>query len=116
MADNIKLIKRAFNAGQFNKVVDRDFETFTQPVTVIETDTIEELFRLYNKLYLDIPIEGPESSHEFLVLESSKLYNLDKVTEEIQPLLDEITQLRLQLVGANSTISDLEAQLANGEI
>ena len=116
MADNIKLIKRAFNSDEFNKVIDRDFKTFTQPIEVVETDTVEELFRLYDKLYLDIPIEGTESSHEFLVLESSKLYKLDKVTEEIQPLLDEITQLRLQLVEANSTINDLESQLANGEI
>ena len=65
MADNIKLIKRAFNSDEFNKVIDRDFKTFTQPIEVVETDTVEELFRLYDKLFYTIPIDGELNSHPY---------------------------------------------------
>ena len=115
MANNIKLSKETFNLKQLDKVIDREFKTFKKVEPAVETDTVEELFRLYDKLYLNIPPEGPENSHEFLIEQSSKLFNYDKETEEIQPLLDEITQLRLQLVEANETINNLESEIADGE-
>ena len=114
MARNIKLDKKVYNSTQFNKIVDREFKTFKKEEPAVDTDTVEELFRLYDKLYFTIPIEGSESSHEYLIEQSSKQFNYDKVTEEIQPLLDEITQLRLQLVEANEEITNLESELANG--
>ena len=112
MARNLKVSKTVFDQTQFDQVVDREFKTFTKPIPAVDTDTVEELFRLYDKLYYTIPLEGPENSHTFLIEESSKLVDYEKSTEEIQPLLDEITQLRLQLVEANSTINDLESELA----
>ncbi len=110
----IQLRKGSYNSEQYKKVIDTEFKTFVQEQPIVDNDTVEELFRLYDKLYFTIPIEGPESSQEYLIEQSSKQFNYDKVTEEIQPLLDEITQLRLQLVEANEEITNLESELANG--
>lgn len=112
MASNLQVKKRVFNQNQFDQVIDRDFKSFKKTEPAVDPDTVEELFRLYEKLYYIIPTEGEEDSHQFLIQESSKLVDYDKTSEEIQPLLEEITQLRLQLVEANSIIQELESEIA----
>ena len=47
MANNVQIQKTVFNSDEFNKVINRDFSTFTQPVPEEDTDTVENLFRLY---------------------------------------------------------------------
>jgi len=111
MANNIEIKKTVFSTTEFNRVVNTAFETFTQPVPEEDTDTPEELFRLYEKLYYVIDVEGEENSHQYLVKKSSELLTFDKVTEDIQPLLDEISQLREQLLLANQQIIDLETNV-----
>jgi hypothetical protein len=111
MANNIEIRKTVFSTTEFNRVIDTDFKTFTQPVPEEDTDTSEELFRLYEKLYYTIDVEGEENSHQYLVKKSSELLTFDKVTEDIQPLLDEISQLREQLLLANQQIIDLETNV-----
>jgi hypothetical protein len=106
--NDIKIQKTVFNATEFNKVVDTSFSTFTQPVVEEDTDTVENFFRLYEKLYFVIPPEGEVDSHEYLIRRSSELVDFERTTEEIQPLLDEISQLREQLLQANQQILDLE--------
>jgi hypothetical protein len=108
MGNDIQIQKTVFNAAEFNKVVDRSFSTFTQPVAEEDVDTVENFFRLYEKLYFEIPPEGEADSHEYLIRKSSELVDFEKTTEEIQPLLDEISQLREQLLQANQQILDLE--------
>ena len=108
MANTVEIKKTVFNTEQFNRVVDRTFNTFTQPTTQEDLDTPEELFRLYEKLYYIIDIEGATNSHEYLIKKSSELVNFERSTEEIQPLLDEIAQLREQLLLLNQQIVDLE--------
>ena len=108
MANDIQIQKTVYNSTEFGKVIDRRFSTFTQPVPVEDTDTVDEFFRLYEKLYFVIDVEGETDSHEYLVRKSSELVNFEKSTEEIQPLLDEIAQLREQLLQANQQILDLE--------
>lgn len=108
MANDIKVQKTVFNNTEFNRVVNRNFTTFTQPVIEEDPDTVEELFRLYEKLYLVIDIEGEINSHEYLVRRSSELVTFEANTEEIQPLLDEIAQLREQNLLLNQQILDLE--------
>ncbi len=108
MDNNVQIAKTVFNATKFNKVVDTTFRTFTQPVPEEDPDTPEELFRLYEKLYFSIDVTGETDSHEYLVRKSSELINFDRVTEDIQPLLDEIAQLREQNLALNQQILDLE--------
>jgi hypothetical protein len=108
MGNDIKIQKTVYNATEFNKVVNRSFTTFTQPTVEEDTDTVDELFRLYEKLYFEIDVTGEQNSHEYLIKKSSELVNFEANTEEIQPLLDEIAQLREQLLQANQQILDLE--------
>lgn len=111
MANDIQIQKTVLNSTTFNKVVDTSFSTFTQPVVEEDPDTVEELFRLYDKLYFDIDVTGDINSHEYLVKKSSELLNFSTTTEDIQPLLDEIAQLREQLLIANQQILTLETNI-----
>lgn len=108
MANDVQIQKTVFNSTEFEKIVDRNFSTFTQPAPIEDTGTVDEFFRLYEKLYFVIDVEGETNSHEYLVRKSSELVNFEANTEEIQPLLDEIAQLRQQLLQANQQILDLE--------
>lgn len=104
MANDISIQKTVFNATEFAKVVDTTFKTFTQPVPTQDPDTPDELFRLYEKLYYVIDVKGDTNSHEYLIKKSSELANFDAVTQDIQPLLDEIAQLRQQNLALNQEI------------
>lgn len=108
MDNNVPIVRTVVDKATFNKVVDNSFKVFTQPVEESDTDTIEELFRLYDKLYYTIDVYGEANSHEYLVNKSSELADFTKDTESIQPLLDEIAQLREQLLLANQEILTLQ--------
>jgi hypothetical protein len=98
MAKNISIKKTVFQKDTFGKVVDRSFKQFTQPLSVDEERTIEQLFSEYERLYLDIPAEGENQSHLYLIKKSSELVDFEKDTEDIQPLLDEIATLKEQIL------------------
>ena len=114
MDKKVEIKKTVFNKDEFYKVIKRNFTTFTQPEPVIDTDTVEELFRLYEALYFTMPVNGERNSHEYIVRRSLEVYNLERETEDIQPLLEEISSLRQQLLTANSTILKLETEAAGG--
>lgn len=115
MAEKYKLSKTLFNKSELEKVINKNFTSFTQPTVEQDTDTVQELFRLYDKLYLEIPLEGPQS-HTYLIEESSKLVQVVQDDLDIQPLLDEISDLRQRLLDAEETILTLEGELSNGSI
>ena len=110
MANEIKIQKSVLKKDEFDKVVDTSFSTFVDPQAEINTDTVEELFRLYNKLYYEIPIEGNTNSHTYLVKESSKLVDIEKDLTDVQPLLDEITELRERLLVINQEKIEIQTQ------
>ena len=111
MANDIQLQKTVFGKVDFSKVVDTSFKTFTQPIPEEDLDTPEELFRLYDKLYYSIDLEGDTESHRYLVNKSSELLNFDATTEDIQPLLDEIAQLREENLALNQQVITLETKI-----
>ena len=110
----VQIRKTVYDNAGLSKIVDREFKAFAEPVPEQDPDTVEELFRLYDKLYLEIPIEGESNSHEYLITKSSDLINVDSDNEAIQPLLEEISELRTQLLESNREIANLNIQLANG--
>jgi hypothetical protein len=113
MAEKVKLQKTVKEKDDLKKVISSTFTTFVQPEDLPDTDTVSELFRLYDKLYLEIPLVGP-LSHTYLIEESSKLVDIQQDNQAIQPLLDEITDLRERLLLANEQIFELEQELAGG--
>ena len=107
MANEIQLKKSAIKKADLANVVNTSFNYFAKPVVTADLDTIQELFRLYRKLYLEIPATGPES-HQILVEQSSKIYTPEGMsTADIEPLLAEITDLRKKLLSANEQIQEL---------
>ena len=111
----VKIQKTVYREEDFSKIVDTRFTTFVKPIPEQDTDTVSELFRLYDKLFYSIPSEGNTNSHEYLVKKSSEIYKLDQTTEDIQPLLDEIANLRANLLEANQTIIELQiSNVGNG--
>lgn len=110
----VQVRKTVYDNTGLSKIVDREFRAFADPTDIQDTDTIQELFRLYDKLFLDIPVEGETDSHNYLVQRSSELLNVDLDNQAIQPLLDEIAELRQELLEANQEIASLNIQVANG--
>lgn len=108
MSNDIKVQKTVFSTTEFNKVVDTTFSTYMQPITGSSLYSTDEFFRMYEYLYYVIDVTGATNSHEYLVRKSSELLNFDATTENIQPLLDEIAQLRGQLLIANQQILSLQ--------
>lgn len=111
---DVQLRKTLYNSAELSKAVNTEFKTFTTPSEVQPEDTVEEFFRLYDAVYLEIPIEGEANSHTYLVNKSNELVNIDTINAEIQPLLDEINQLRSELLTAQEEINTLNLKLANG--
>ena len=108
--ERIQIEKQSFRRDQVQVALDTEFKTYVVPTPVVDRDTVEELFRLYNKLFYSIPVEGETNSHQYLINQSSQLVDFEKTTEEFQPLLDEIAQLRQQLLNANQEILQLQNQ------
>ena len=115
MGSNIKIQKTVYQKDSFGKVVDTDFKSFINEEDEVSIITVEQFFKDYEDLYLDIPLEGEGSSHKYLIERSSELVQIQEALLDIQPLLDEIAELRDQLLEANKKVVDLEIQLANSK-
>ena len=98
-----KLNRNTFNNDdKLNKVLNRDFSELVEiPIPTIfdpELATIEDLFNVYDRLAPLITPHGDTNTHEYLVRKSSEYLNTDITQDIIQALLDEINDLRLQLL------------------
>jgi len=110
MDKSIEIKKTVLDGERFKKVIDNSFTTFTPPTTNT-TDDIAEFFRLYEDLYYIIDVLGVEDSHDYLVRKSSELLDFEKDTLDIQPLLDEIAQLRQENLSLSQQILTLQTQV-----
>lgn len=108
MDSSIQIQKTVYNKEEVGKVLDRNFNTFKTTAEETNSITVQEFFDNYEELYYEIPVEGDINSHTYLVKKSSELLNIQTTNEDIQPLLDEISQLREQLLIANKQILDLQ--------
>ena len=113
MDKRIRLTKTVLDKNQFDKSIDSSSKTFVKEEEVIDQDTVQEFFRLYEKLYYEIPVQGGENSHEFLIKESSKLATVEKDNEEIDPLLEEITDLQERVLQLNQELISKELEETN---
>lgn len=104
---SIRFSKTVYSKEGLEKSVDRSFKTFVE-LNDQDNDSIEEFFRLYDKFFYDITPQGEFNSHEFLIRESSKVVELEKDNLDVQPLLDEIADLRERLLQQN--INNLDEQ------
>ena len=107
-----RISKTVFDKENFDKVIDRSFKEYLQPAAEEDEMSVEEFFVEYDRLFYDIPPEGEVDSHRFLITRSSQLVDFEKDTEDIQPLLDEIAQLRNQNLEQAGQIIELQTQIA----
>jgi len=105
MGSKVDLTNSTVRLSEFNRRIDTSFKYFAEQETPVDTDTVQELFRLYDKLFLEIPSTG-DNSHETLIRRSSQVYRIPD-DPNISLLQNEIADLRRQLLEANETIADL---------
>jgi hypothetical protein len=111
MAEQIKLNKTVYGKVTYLNVIDTQFSQLLQPQTVIEDNaiTIDEFFQDYNDLFYEIPTEGDFNSQLELIKRSTEYVGVNQNSGEIDALLDEINQLRLENLTLQQTIDDLTA-------
>lgn len=109
--EKVEFVPRVYNRTEFQKVVDSGFKEFGKPVEE-QQKSVDQFFKDYEELFYEIPATGETNSHQYLVEKSSAFYKPEQQTEDIQPLLTEITQLRDQVIADQETILGLQRQLA----
>ena len=97
--ENVNLNRQVFNKQKFNDTVDTTFsELGVQEPDLgffdLNLATVDDFFTLYNKLFFEIPKEGAINSHTFLVKESGDYVGSQQINDEIQALLQEISDVR----------------------
>ena len=109
----VKLQKQVYGKVSYPKVVDTEFKQLVQPeeVTIVEDPiTVAEFLVEYDRLFFEIPQKGA-GSHEEIVKRSSSYIGISGQSEEIQGLLDEINELRSQLLSAQQELVNLSTNI-----
>ena len=134
-SENVQLVRETFNRKEFNDTIDTNFTqlglsaTQEQDLSFFDPNlaTVGDFFNVYSNLFYSIPkgnlVDGQEvNSHTFLIESSTAYVGFIAQQEEIDALLQEITDLReqnLQLVadmanivdGFEQTVADLASQI-----
>ena len=109
----IKLSKQVFGKVSYPKVIDTEFKQLVRPEEVLKVEeplAIPEFFAEYDKLFFEIPQKGA-GSHDEIVKRSSAYIGVTGQSEQIQALLDEINELRSQLLSAQQEIVNLSSNI-----
>tara|TARA_R110000787_G_scaffold64663_1_gene145892 strand:+ start:4980 stop:5372 length:393 start_codon:yes stop_codon:yes gene_type:complete len=116
MSENIDLNKTVYNKTQYEKTIDTSFNQLgvqTIQEQIDQQPTVGEFFDLYNSLFYDIPERGSNTSHEYLIQQSSEYINFSQNNDEVNALRQEISQLRTELLDAQQQI--VELQISNSQ-
>jgi len=118
MAQQVTLTKQVYDKNQYQKVIDTSFTQLVQPV-IIPTGsalpTVNQFFVYYNQLFFDIPKFGEVNSHEYLIKTSQEYIGTTNIeNDEIQALIDEITELRQENLDLQQQLLTLVQNTNNG--
>ena len=97
MENKVDVKKTVFNKPQYIKTIDTTFSELgvTNIVEDIEsTVDVTKFFEYYDELFYEIPANGENNSHEYLVKTSGEYINYDQDSDIIQALQEEISALR----------------------
>jgi len=109
MAETIQLNKTVYGKVTYPNVINTEFTQLLRPQTEITSSamTVDQFFQGYDDLFYEIPTEGDFHSHLELIKRSTEYVGVNQNTEEIDALLDEINQLRLENLTQQQTIDEL---------
>lgn len=110
----VKLNKQVFGKVSYPKVIDTGFSQLVKPEQVLTVDepmTVAEFFAEYDRLFFEIPQRGNFGSHEELIKRSSSYIGVTGQSAETQALLDEINELRNQLLSAQQELLNLSTNI-----
>jgi len=110
--EQLVLNRDVFNKIAFNNTVDTSFTQLDQaPPDLSFFDpnlaTVNDFFNIYQNLFFQIPKYGETNSHEYLVVESTAYSGVIENQEQIDALLEEITDLREQNLQLQLDINEL---------
>jgi hypothetical protein len=108
MSQEVELTKQVYGATTYRSVVDTEFsQLITREDPTEDEITVEQLFRLYDSLFYQIPLTGDSPSHEYLIKRSQDYLGGSVLTNNEKALIDEINSLRQQLLEANKSLTDI---------
>ena len=109
MAEQIQLNKTVYGKITYPNIINTQFTQLVgaNPAEAAPPITIEEFFQAYNDLFFEIPIDGEFNSHLELIKRSTEYVGVNQNSGEIDALLDEINQLRLENLTQQQTIDEL---------
>ena len=112
-SQEVKLNKQVFGKVSYPKVIDTEFRQLVKPEDIALAEdpiSVAEFFTEYDRLFFEIPQKGA-GSHEELVKRSSSYIGVTGQSEEVQALLDEINELRSQLLSAQQELVNLSTNI-----
>jgi len=105
----IPIERQVFDKDAFSRVVNTRFSQLINQQQDEETPefTLEDFFELYENLFYQIPKEGDTNSHRYMLERSAEYLGIIVSQDDIQALLDEITNLRQQVLDLQTTLSEI---------
>lgn len=111
----VSLVREVYGVASYRGVVDTEFRQLVSPEAPEEDPlTVEQFFSDYEDLFYEIPITGDDLSHEYLVRRSGEYIGGSVISDNERALLDEINDLRQQLLDANQALADVTQTPING--
>lgn len=115
MAEKIFFSRTLFNPEQYKKTINTQFTQLTLTgglnTSSVSLPNLDEFFTQYNNLFYNIPISGSINSHEYLVQQSAAYIGIDLSPDNVQDLIDEITELRQENLELQQQIQEISSIL-----
>jgi hypothetical protein len=111
----IPIEKTVFNKDQFGRVINTQFSQLLNNAGEGETPTftLEDFFQLYEDLFYQIPKEGDINSHQYILQKEADYLGIIINQDDIQALLDEITNLRQQVLDTQTALDEISKATTN---
>ena len=111
MAEQIQLNKTVYGKITYPNIINTQFTQLVgaNPAEAAPPITIEEFFQAYNDLFFEIPIDGEFNSHLELIKRSTEYIGVNQTSDEIDALLTEINQLRLENLKLTQQLDELNS-------
>ena len=104
MSTQIDLVRQEFEKNRYNRNIDTSFSQFVAPTlpSASAPPSVQEFFQYYQQIFYVIPKEGDNTSHRYLINTSEAYIGASDQSDELRALQEEITQLRIQLLQAQT--------------